>query len=71
MEGGHLMLVEKEIQHLDLQYMVKICTYNVINKQAQKKASYFYCSRACMLLRPSASQNPRANFTFKTGDFFF
>jgi hypothetical protein len=52
MEGGHLRLVEKKIQHLDMLYSKEmngqICTYNVIYKQAlKKKASYFYCSRAC------------------------
>jgi len=53
MEGGHLQLVEKEIQHLDKLNSKEMngqnCTYNVIYKQApqQKKASYFYCSRAC------------------------
>jgi hypothetical protein len=52
MEGEHLRLVEKEIQHLDMlnskEMNGQICTYNVIYKQApKKKASYFCCSRAC------------------------
>jgi hypothetical protein len=45
MEGGHLRLVVKEIQHLDMLNSKEMngqnCTYNVIYKQAQKKASYF------------------------------
>jgi hypothetical protein len=51
MEGGHLRLVEKEIQYLDMLNSKEMngqnCTYNVIYKQArpQKKASYYYCSR--------------------------
>ncbi len=49
--------------------MVKICTYNVIYKQAQKKGKLFLLFQG-MLLRPRASQSP-ANFTFKTGDQFF
>ncbi len=52
MEGGHLRLVEKEIQHLDMLNSKEMngqnCTYNVSYKQAQKKeASYFYCYRSC------------------------
>ncbi len=53
MEGGHLRIVEKEIQHLDMLNSKEMngqnCTYNVIYKQApnKNKASYFYCSRAC------------------------
>jgi hypothetical protein len=51
MEGGHLRLVEKKIQHLDMlnskEMNDQIWTYNVIYKQGfKKKASYFYCSRA-------------------------
>ncbi len=50
MEGGHLRLVEKEIQHVHMLNSKEMngqnCTYNVIYKQApQKKASYYYCSR--------------------------
>jgi hypothetical protein len=48
MVGGHLRLVKKEIQHLDLKWMVKIAhTMSFTNKPPPKKASYFYCSRAC------------------------
>jgi len=48
MEGGHLRLVEKEIQHLDMLNSKEIngqnCTYNVIYKQAPKKSKlFFYC----------------------------
>jgi hypothetical protein len=46
MEGGHLRLVEKEIQHLDMLNSKEMngqnCTYNVIYKQAQKKKSKLY-----------------------------
>jgi len=63
MEGGHLRLVKKEIQHLDMLNSKEMngqnCTYNVIYKQAQNKSqAIFYC------------QNP-ANFTFKIRDQFF
>jgi hypothetical protein len=41
MEGGHLQLVEKEIQHLDKLNSKEMngqnCTYNVIYKQAPQK----------------------------------
>jgi hypothetical protein len=52
MEDGHLRLVEKGIQHLDMLNSKEMsgqnCTYNVIYKQDQKKkVSYFDCSRAC------------------------
>ncbi len=52
MEGGHLRLVEKEIQRLDMLHSKEMngqnCTYNVIYKQnPPPKVSYFYCSRAC------------------------
>jgi hypothetical protein len=48
MEGGHLRLVEKEIQHLDMLNSNEMngqnYTYNVIYKQApQKKQAIFYC----------------------------
>jgi hypothetical protein len=47
MEGGHLQLVEKEIQHLDKLNSKEMngqnCTYNVIYKQApQKKRSKLF-----------------------------
>jgi len=41
MEGGHLRLLEKEIQHLDMLNSTEMngqnCTYNVIYKQAPPK----------------------------------
>jgi hypothetical protein len=48
MEGGHLRLVEKEIQHLDMLNSNEMngqnCTYNVIYKQApKKKQAIFHC----------------------------
>jgi hypothetical protein len=64
MEGGHLRLVEKEIQHLDLKWMVKIGTYIVTYKQAQKQSKLFLLFQG-MLLWPNTSQNPA-----KIGDLF-
>jgi hypothetical protein len=40
MEGGHLRLVEKEIQHLDMLNSKEINGQNWTNKP-KKKASYF------------------------------
>ncbi len=49
MEGGHLRLVEKEIQHLDMLNSKEMngqnCTYNVIYKQAPKKKQAIFTVR--------------------------
>jgi hypothetical protein len=68
MEGGHLRLVEKEIQHLDMLNSKEIngqnFTYNVIYKQAQKKKqAIFYCQNpAPPRILPTSPSKLEINF---------
>jgi hypothetical protein len=72
MEGGHLRLVEKEIQHLDMLNSKEMngqnCTYNVIYKQAQKKSQAIII----VLGHVEAQRLPEScGLHLQTGDPFF